>query len=44
MVSEALLLVLEKIRFGNDRFQFFQALAAFFNERCVTMAFACKKF
>ena len=29
------LLVIEKIRFGNDRFQFFQALAAFFNERCV---------
>ena len=28
-------LVAEKIRFCNDRFQFFQALAAFFNERRV---------
>ena len=30
-----LFLVIEEVRFGNDCFQFFQALAAFFNERCV---------
>ena len=34
-IPEDLFLVIEEVRFGNDCFQFFKALAAFFNERCV---------